>query len=74
MTRIAPGAIKDSDNLIASTKAIRDAVAFFLKIDDADLSPGSSATWIVNQEKGRAYALKISIEAAGCLSAEPKVI
>lgn len=74
MTRIAPGAIKDSDNLIASTKAIRDAVAFFLKIDDADLSTGSSATWIVNQEKGRSYALKISIEASGCLSAEPKVI
>lgn len=68
MTRVAPGVIRDSDNLASSTKAIRDAIALYLQIDDADVLDGATATWIVNQEKGRSYSLKISIAAASCVS------
>ena len=62
MTRVAPGQIKDSDNLASATKAIRDAVANFLGVDDSDLSEVSDVSWIVRQERGPSYALRIEIE------------
>lgn len=66
MTRIAPGSIKDSDNLASSTKAIRDAIATFLDVDDADVMGNGSVRWVVRQEKGPQYALRIDIESGSC--------
>lgn len=66
LTRIAPGAIKDSDNLASSTKAVRDAVASFLGVDDADVTGNGSVRWVVLQEKGPEYGLKIQIQCAAC--------
>lgn len=66
MTRVAPGSIKDSDNLASSTKAIRDAIASFLGIDDADVMGNGSVRWVVGQEKGPTYALRIEIECGTC--------
>jgi len=61
LTRVGPGSIKDSDNLAAGTKAVRDAVAAFLKVDDADLVSGSAVRWEVRQERGPVYELRIEI-------------
>jgi hypothetical protein len=74
MTRLAPGAIKDSDNLAAATKAARDAIAAFLGVDDADLLGTGQVRWIVAQERGKAYGLRIEIESQGCQGAESPVI
>lgn len=67
MTRIAPGAIRDSDNLAAATKAVRDAVASFLGVDDADVFGNGPVRWVVGQEKGP-YGMRIEIE--GCAAAD----
>lgn len=61
LTRVGPGAIKDSDNLAASTKAVRDAVATFLGVDDADLAANGQVQWQVRQERASAYGLRIEI-------------
>lgn len=74
MTRVSPGAIKDSDNLAASTKAARDAIAAFLGVDDADLLGAGQVQWIVAQERGKAYGLRIEIDSRGCQQAESPVI
>lgn len=70
LTRIAPGAIRDSDNLASSTKAIRDAVASFLGIDDADVFGNGDVRWVVAQEKGASYGMRIEIEPASCVSSD----
>lgn len=66
LTRIAPGTIKDSDNLASSTKAVRDAVAAFLGVDDADVTGNGSVRWVVLQEKGTQYGLRIEIQCGAC--------
>lgn len=63
LTRVAPGSIRDSDNLLSATKAIRDAVAAFLEVDDADVVGTPEVTWKVAQEKAASYAVRIDIEA-----------
>ena len=59
LTRIAPRAL-DGDNLQASFKNCRDAVADRMDIDDAD----PRVTWRYAQEKGapKEYAVRIEIE------------
>lgn len=60
MTRIAPRPICDSDNLVSGLKGVRDTVAEFLGIDDADLLGDDRVRWVVAQEKGN-YALRIEV-------------
>lgn len=59
LTRIAPRTL-DGDNLQAGCKAVRDAVALYLTVDDAD----PRVTWRYEQEKGgtKEYALRIEIQ------------
>lgn len=64
LTRISPRPIRDSDNLYSSTKAVRDAVALFLGVDDADVVPGGKVTWSVEQCSEPRYAVRIEIETA----------
>lgn len=66
LTRVSPGAIRDSDNLLSSTKAIRDAVAAFLGVDDADLLASRQVSWSVAQEKQAKYAVRIEISSDAC--------
>ena len=49
ITRISPGRL-DSDGAVASGKHVRDAVAAWLRLDDAD----ERVTWVVTQAKGAA--------------------
>lgn len=71
LTRISPRPIRDSDNLYSSTKAIRDAVASFLGVNDADLVRGAEVTWIVEQRSEPRYAVLIEVEAAGQVAEQP---
>jgi len=48
ITRISPGPGLDSDNLVASQKHVRDAIAKVLKVDDKD----ARVDWRVDQKKG----------------------
>lgn len=50
LTRIAPRALDSADNLPGSLKAVRDAVAAELGIDDRT----TLVTWLYDQEKGTA--------------------
>lgn len=70
LVRIAPGAIRDSDNLAAATKAVRDAVAAFLGVDDADVMGNGDVRWSVAQERGP-YGLRVEIES--CREPEAQV-
>lgn len=72
LTRIAPGAIKDSDNLASAMKAVRDGVAKFLGVDDADLGACPDVTWVIAQEKQSSYAVRIDIEA--CANEDERVL
>lgn len=56
MTRVAPKAL-DTDNLAGGMKAVRDAIAAWLAVDDADMR----VIWICQQRRGKAYALEIEI-------------
>jgi len=60
LTRIAPRRL-DGDNLQGSFKAVRDAVADRMGIDDAD----PRVTWRYAQEKGapKEYAVRVEIQA-----------
>lgn len=60
ITRVAPRAL-DTDNLVASAKAVRDAVAKWLRIDDAD----PSVEYCYAQEKAQPneYAVWIRFDA-----------
>jgi hypothetical protein len=60
ITRIAPRML-DSDNLQGAAKAVRDAIARWLCVDDADWKATSRVTWEVRQETGgvRQYAVRI---------------
>ncbi len=59
ITRVAPSAGLDSDNLVGSAKHVRDAVAEVLGIDDRD----ASVRWAVDQERGP-WGVRIRIEPA----------
>jgi hypothetical protein len=61
LTRYAPRLL-DSDNCVGSLKAVRDAVAFFLQVNDAD----PRVVWEYDQEKSRqGYQVKIEIRPEG---------
>lgn len=55
ITRVGPRAL-DDDNLAASCKSCRDAVAAWLCVDDRD----PRVTWAVAQARG-AYAVRIAL-------------
>ena len=57
LTRISPRRLDSGDNLNASMKAVRDEVATWLDIDDAD----PSVRWDYGQEKGKP-AVRVRIE------------
>lgn len=65
LVRVSPRPIRDTDNLYSATKAIRDAVALFLGVDDADVACGGQVTWSVEQCSDPKYAVCIEIETAG---------
>ena len=60
MTRIAPQNRMDSDGIVSGMKAIRDAIAEWLGVDDSQASP---ITWVVTpySEKGQKgeYAVRV---------------
>lgn len=58
LTRIAPGKL-DDDNLASGCKAIRDAVADCLGVDDGDTA---RIRWAYAQERGP-YGVRIEVEA-----------
>jgi hypothetical protein len=60
ITRVAPGMIRDTDNLTSSAKHVRDQIAECIGVDDST----PLITWRVEQRKGkpREYAAEIVIE------------
>lgn len=58
ITRQGPG-ILDTDNLAGSAKAVRDAVAQWLGVDDG---PASPVTWETAQERARGYSVVVVVE------------
>ncbi len=63
LTRVAPSAGLDSDNLVSSLKAARDGVADALGIDDRD----ERVTWLYDQRRGKArqWAVEVRIVRGG---------
>jgi hypothetical protein len=65
LTRIGPRDL-DSDNLAGSAKAVRDAVARWLGVDDGPRAP---VEWRYAQERpakgAKRYAVRITIESTG---------
>lgn len=61
LTRIAPRTL-DGDNLQAGMKNVRDGVALWLHIDDAD----ERVTWKYAQAKGEPKEYGLRIEVAPC--------
>ncbi len=59
ITRIAPSSGLDDDNAVSSCKAVRDAVAEVLGIDDRD----ARVDWLVRQKRGP-WGCHIRIEPA----------
>lgn len=61
ITRVAPREL-DTDNLIAGCKALRDGVALWLQVDDAD----PRVFWVYDQRKDgpKEYAAEVEIDPA----------
>ncbi len=57
ITRVAPSRGLDDDNAVSSAKAVRDAIAGVLGIDDRD----ERVDWLVRQERGP-WGIRIRIE------------
>lgn len=57
LTRLAPRQL-DDDNNVAGCKAVRDAIAAWLGINDND----PRVTWRYAQERAKTYAVRIQIE------------
>lgn len=57
LTRVSPRAL-DTDGLAAALKAVRDAVASWLGVDDG---PAAPVTWRVEQERGE-VAVRVRVE------------
>jgi len=68
ITRVSPRPLRDSDNLVSSCKAVRDAVAFYLGVDDADLLGRGDVRWVIEQEGGSDNEVRIEVgkDAAYC--------
>lgn len=64
ITRVGPRRL-DSDNATGSAKAVRDAVAEWLALDDGDTQ---RVTFRVQQETGREYAVRIEVVGRAVLS------
>lgn len=60
ISRIGPRRM-DDDNVTASAKGVRDAVARWLGIDDGD----ERATWITRAEVARGYAVRVQVDTQG---------
>lgn len=60
ITRIAPKPIRDGDNLHGSAKHVRDAVAHFLGVDDADVG-GGPVSWSRPDQVRGPYGVRIAI-------------
>lgn len=58
LTRLAPRAFDRGDNLNASFKAIRDQIAAWLGVDDAD----ERVVWHYDQRKGKPKEYAVLIE------------
>lgn len=58
LSRVAPRRM-DNDNAIACLKGVRDAVARYFGVNDAD---GDPITWRYEQAAGPRYAVAITIE------------
>ncbi len=56
--RVAPRAL-DDDNLARACKAVRDAVARWLGVDDGD----ALVSWRVGQARGRSYGVRVLVRA-----------
>ena len=63
LTRIAPRELDEGDNLNGSFKAIRDAIAHWMGVDDRS----KEITWKYNQRKGKTgeYAVIIEVYSDG---------
>jgi hypothetical protein len=59
LTRVAPSAGLDDDNLSGSLKAIRDQVAHWLRVDDRD--PRVSWTYAQRRGKRGEWAVEVSV-------------
>ena len=57
ITRVSPSVGLDDDNAVSSAKAVRDAVAKVLGVDDRD----ERVDWLVRQERGP-WGVRIRIE------------
>jgi len=62
IVRIGPKAL-DGDNLQGSAKGVRDEVARYLGVDDADTE--TRVTWRYAQEKSRGYGVRVEIAEEG---------
>lgn len=60
LTRVGPRPL-DSDNLDGAFKAVRDAVAEWMGVDDGDEGPDGFWEWKCEQRKGL-YAVEIRLE------------
>ena len=59
LTRIAPSAGLDDDNLRGALKAVRDGVADAFGLDDRD----GRIRWGYEQQRGKEYGVRIDMEA-----------
>lgn len=57
LTRLAPGALADDDNIRSAFKGIRDRIALVLHVDDG--SP--LVTWEYRQERSNGYGVRIEM-------------
>lgn len=73
LTRVYPprGKEMDTDGLAASFKAVRDAVAELLGVDD---NPKSGVTWEYHQIRGSAWAVVIDIDSVAADAAAEGVL
>lgn len=60
LTRVSPGML-DGDGLESAFKHVRDAVAKWLGVDDAEWKRGNRVTWLYDQRRGGKgeYAIQI---------------
>lgn len=61
ITRVAPGTL-DTDNLAGACKSVRDAIAYWLAVDDGKAERAGLVTWQVAQRKGGAGAYHTEID------------
>jgi hypothetical protein len=57
LTRLGPSRGLDGDNLQGSLKAVRDAVAMWLWVDDGD----PRVTWDYSQERAKSWGVRVEL-------------